>query len=97
MESLAFSLFSGPVQDKFNELCNHPGELFIVDISSFEVWDKYLNAYPEEVNGIFREGTQRNGSGYLVKISFTDTAYNSIRLEGNCYLFNTKTFILPKS
>ena len=55
MESLAFSLFSGPVQDKFNELCNHPGELFIVDISSFEVWDKYLNAYPEEVNGIFRE------------------------------------------
>ena len=46
---------------------------------------------------IYREGTQRNGSGYLLKISFTDTAYNSIRLEGNCYLFNTKTFILLKS
>ena len=55
MESLAFSLFSGPVQDKFNELCEHPGELFLVDISSFQVWDEYLNAYPVEVNGVFRE------------------------------------------
>lgn len=46
---------------------------------------------------IYREGTQRNGLGYLAKISFIDTAYNSIRLEGNCYLFNRKTFIFPKS
>lgn len=45
---------------------------------------------------IYREGTQRNGSGYLIKISFTDTAYTNIRLEGNCYLFNTKTFRLSK-
>ena len=45
---------------------------------------------------IYREGTQRNGSVYLIKISFTDTAYTNIRLEDNCYLFNTKTFRLSK-
>ena len=42
------------------------------------------------------KGIQRNGSGYLIKISFTDTAYTNIRLEDNCYLFNTKTFRLSK-
>ena len=45
---------------------------------------------------IYREGIQRNGLGYLIKISFTDAAYTNIRLEGNCYLFNTKTFRLSK-
>ena len=45
---------------------------------------------------IYREGIQRNGAGYLIKISFIDTAYTNIRLEGNCYLFNTKTFRLSK-
>ena len=93
MESLNFKLFSLPVQQKFEELCQYPEELFLVSLSSQSIWEKYLESFPKEVNGIFRERASYdcnccknfiNRIGAIVRIQdnvITDSVWN-IETEG---------------
>lgn len=93
MESLNFKLFSAPVQEKFEELCQYQEELFLVSLSSRSIWEKYLESFPKDVNGIFRERASYdcnccknfiNRIGAIVRIQdnvITDSVWN-IKTEG---------------
>ena len=56
MKEISFDLLARPVEAKFNQLVNDKDmTLLRAHIESDKLWEAYLDSFPEEVNGIFRE------------------------------------------
>lgn len=55
-----FSEFALAVRKQFEHMSK--GELFVVDISKDELWEKYLAAFPEGTNPIYRTRTEHDCS-----------------------------------
>jgi hypothetical protein len=53
MSNLKFSTFKTAVQKKFEELSQH--NLFKTNVGKDELWEFYLNSFPEGTNKIFKE------------------------------------------
>ncbi len=51
-----FAKFAGPVHTRWQEMSK--GELFVTDIE--DLWEKYLAAFPEGTNPVFRERSQHD-------------------------------------
>lgn len=66
MKQLDFKLFAIPVSNKLAELRKKvkegKGYFVQADIPKEEFWNLYLNSYPSEVNGIFRERKHYDGN-----------------------------------
>jgi hypothetical protein len=50
---MEFVEFANAIRDKFNEMSK--GNLFVVDADPDELWNHYLNSFPEGTNRTFRE------------------------------------------
>ena len=61
MERLHFSLFSNPITQRVTELLTPNSIVLRVNVSKEDLWNTYLNAYPEELNQIFRERKHYDG------------------------------------
>ena len=61
MERLHFSLFSDPITNRVNSLLTEGAIVLRVNVSKELLWQTYLNAYPSEVNQIFRERQHYDG------------------------------------
>ena len=55
-----FSNFSPMVRKNWDEMAQ--SELYKVNISKDDIWDKYLASFPEGSNPIFRERTEHDCS-----------------------------------
>lgn len=55
MEQIDFKHFRDAVNAKFDEICQDEKKVFVVDIDKDEMFNTYLDSFPVEVNGIFRE------------------------------------------
>lgn len=54
---MEFKNFKKAFQAHFAELVTHADQLFEVDVNKDELWDTYLNSFPEGTNPIYRERT----------------------------------------
>ena len=61
MERLHFSLFSDPITQRVNELLTSNAIVLRMNVSKETLWQTYLDAYPQEVNQIFRERRHYDG------------------------------------
>lgn len=55
-----FHDFKAPVQAQFKRLTKH--DLFCVDVTGDDLWQRYLASFPEGTNPIFRERTEHDCS-----------------------------------
>lgn len=64
MERLDFTPFSNAVDAQFKKLTEQANAVVLVrvDISGDDLYEKYLDAYPTEHNGIFRERREYDGN-----------------------------------
>lgn len=63
MERLDFTPFSNAVDAQFKKLTEQANAVLVrVDISGDDLYEKYLDAYPTEHNGIFRERREYDGN-----------------------------------
>jgi len=56
-----FKSFRDEVERKFNHIARY-NTLYKVDVSSDELWDAYIAAFPEGTNPMFRERTEHDCS-----------------------------------
>ena len=80
MEHLDFKLFANPVEQTFTEMAkNNDWLLLRVNIDSDKLWQAYLNAYPKEINTIFREREYYNANydRYFIKCLGSVIGYNT--------------------
>lgn len=52
---MEFKEFRSAIQKQFNEMQKGAEKLFVVDVDKDEIWDTYMNAFPEGTNPIFRK------------------------------------------
>jgi len=52
-EKLDFKVFKTAVQQQFDVMKEHA--LFVTDVTKHEIWDTYLESFPEGTNEVFRE------------------------------------------
>lgn len=57
-----FKTLSEKLKDNFNKITKSAECLFEVDVDKYELWDTYLNSYPEGANKIFRERREHDCS-----------------------------------
>lgn len=63
MERLDFTIFSAAVDNKFQKLASNPGYVLTrAGISGDDLFNVYLEAFPKEVNTVFRERRHYDGS-----------------------------------
>lgn len=80
MEHLDFKLFANPVEQTFTEMAkNNDWLLLRVNIDTDKLWKAYLNAYPKEINTIFREREYYNANydRYFIKRLGSVIGYNT--------------------
>ncbi len=53
-----FKLLKNAVKKKFDVMSKH--DLFIADVSRDDIWDVYINSFPEGTNPIFKERTEHD-------------------------------------
>lgn len=73
-----FKVFSKAVYKKFNEMSK--GDLFVVDVDSYELTDFYLDSFPAGTNEIFRERREYDCSCCK---SFIRNVGNVVAIKGN--------------
>ena len=52
---MEFKEFRAAIQKQFDKMQKDANKLFVVDVDKDELWDTYLNAFPEGTNPIFRK------------------------------------------
>lgn len=57
-----FKMVSDKLKDNFNKLAKSTNCLFEVEVDKDEMWNAYLNGYPEGSNKIFRERRENDYS-----------------------------------
>lgn len=63
LNHLDFKLFAKPVEQRFYDLASNSNNVLVrVNIPTDVLWDTYLNAYPSELNTIFRERKHYDGN-----------------------------------
>lgn len=80
MEHLDFKLFANPVEKQFDKLANSSEYLLLqVNVDRDQLWQIYLNAYPSDLNTIFRERQHYDGNydRYFIKRLGSVVAYNT--------------------
>lgn len=50
-----FRAFNDMMVNHFDEITNNESHIFEVEVDKDELWNLYLDSFPEEVNGIYRE------------------------------------------
>lgn len=80
MEQIDFKDFRDVVNAKFDEICQDEKKVFVVDIDKDEMFNTYLDSFPVEVNGIFRE--RRHYDCQCCK-SFIGRLGNLVKIENN--------------
>lgn len=76
-----FMKFKGPIEAQIKQMME--GELFVVDMERDEVWDLYLNSFPEGTNPIYRERREHDCSAcrHFVKTMGLVVSIRDGRLE----------------
>lgn len=80
MEHLNFKLFADPVESQFNKMASSRDWILLrVNIDLDQLWQVYQNAYPEEVNTIFRQRKYYDGNydRYFIKRLGSVIGYNT--------------------
>lgn len=80
MEHLDFKLFANPVEKQFDKLANSSEYLLLqVNVDRDQLWQIYLNAYPSDLNTVFRERQHYDGNydRYFIKRLGSVVAYNT--------------------
>lgn len=62
MEHLSFNLFADPIKAKLDSITTSEYLVMKATVDQEELWAVYLNAYPKELNTIFRERLHYDGS-----------------------------------
>jgi len=53
-----FKEFAQIVEKQFKKMAKH--QLFIVDVEKNDVWDRYLESFPEGTNPIYKTNTEHD-------------------------------------
>lgn len=80
MEHLNFKLFADPVESQFNKMASSRDWILLrVNIDLDQLWQVYQNAYPEEINTIFRQRKYYDGNydRYFIKRLGSVIGYNT--------------------
>lgn len=80
MEHLNFKLFADPVESQFNKMASSRDWILLrVNIDLDQLWQVYQNAYPEEINNIFRQRKYYDGNydRYFIKRLGSVIGYNT--------------------
>lgn len=73
-----FTIFSKAIYSQFNEMSK--SRLFVVDVSSDQLWDYYLNSFPEGTNQIYKTNREYDCSccrGFIRNIGAVVTLNNN--------------------
>lgn len=62
MEHLPFKLFANPIKAKLDSITTNDYLVMKATVDQEELWKVYLDAYPKEINTIFRERLHYDGS-----------------------------------
>ncbi len=77
---MAFKPFSEKLKDNFDKITKSAECLFEVEVDKYELWDTYLNSYPEGSNKIFRERREHDCSACK---NFIRNIGNAVVIENN--------------
>lgn len=55
---MGFNKFKELMQENFQKTTENIGSLFEVNVDKDEMWDLYLNSFPNGTNDVFRERTE---------------------------------------
>lgn len=59
---MSFNEFKSKFQDHFNQIVANADRLFEVQVDKYELWNLYLNSFPNGTNPIYRERTEHDCS-----------------------------------